>query len=353
MGPRLAVVVLCCILSASGPFRERTGSGLSLRAAQAAQEPIAPKRDFERWLEAVRVEAASRGIRAEILDAALKDLEPLQIVTERDSTQAEFTLTLDQYLQRRLTARTVRDGRRQAAEHRALLAKVSKAYGVPPHVLVAVWGLESNYGRFSGVRPTVAVLATLAYDGRRGEFFRGELLTALEILDRGDVPPERLKGSWAGALGQPQFMPSTYVKFAEDFDGDGRRDIWASLPDVFASIARYLREHGWVKGERWGREVKLPRDPGSLFREAPLRTEGCLALRETSEPLPLTRWSELGVRALGGGRLPKADMQASLVRAGSRSFLVYANYEALIAYNCAHSYALSVALLSDRIAGSS
>ena len=218
-------------------------------------------------------------------------------------------------------------------------------------MLAAVWAIESNLGRFSGVRPTIQALATLAWDGRRAAFFRAELLDALTILDRGDIEPARLKGSWAGALGQPQFMPSTYLRYAQDFDGDGRRDIWRSLPDVFASIANFLKENGWTAPTRPGAaRCACPaaiRPPSRWPRRC--ACEGCRAFREMTEPLPLARWSELGVRTVTGTQLPRADRIASLVTAGSRSFLVYRNYEALLAYNCAHAYALSVGLLGDRL----
>jgi membrane-bound lytic murein transglycosylase B len=352
MAVRLTLAAVCCLLSMPVLWAAEDRPLVEAAASpeQAGQDRVTSANGFEQWLDEVRSEAIERGIRPEIVDKAFDGLQPLDVVIERDAEQAEFTLTLDRYLRRRLTSRIVREAHRYAVAHRALLTRVSEIYGVSPQVIVAVWGLESNFGRFSGVRPTIAALATLAYDGRRAEFFRAELLAALEILNRGDIALERLKGSWAGALGQPQFMPSVYLASAEDFDGDGRRDIWTSLPDVFASIARYLRDHGWVTGERWGREVRLPRAVDELVKEAPLRTAGCSALRETSEPLPLSRWRELGVRTLSGGALPPADVDASLVRAGSRNFLVYANYGVLIAYNCAHAYALSVGLLSDRLA---
>ena len=173
---------------------------------------------------------------------------------------------------------------------------------MPKSILVSVWGLESNFGRFAGVRPTVPVLATLAYDGRRAALFRGELLNALRILDRGDIELERLKGSWAGAMGQPQFLPSSYLKFAQDFDGDGRRDIWTSLPDVLASIANYMASNGWVHGESWGRRVKLPPDfDARLGAKAPLRSEGCRAVRQLTEPMLLSEWRAVG-RPHGEGR---------------------------------------------------
>jgi len=309
-----------------------------------------PPQTFADWLTAFRSEASARGITDATLDRALTGLEPLPIVVERDQTQAELVLTLDQYLDRRLTRPMIKAAQKMATEHRALLRKVSVKYGVPAGVIVAIWGLESNYGRFSGVRPTIATLATLAYNPRRSAMFREELFNALKILDSGDVDPAAMRGSWAGALGQPQFMPSSFLAFAQDFDGDGKRDIWKSTPDVFASIANYLSAHGWTKGKTWGREVKLPAAiAGRVAEAAPLQSTGCLAERQMSIPLPLGEWRKLGVKTLSGARLPAADVRASLVAAGPRRFLVYPNYQALLAYNCVHAYGLSVALLSDRV----
>ena len=219
-------------------------------------------------------------------------------------------------------------------------------------VIVAIWGIESNFGRFSGNDPIVPALATLAWDGRRGSFFRAELLDALEILNRGDIELERLRGSWAGAMGQPQFMPSSYLEFAEDFDADGRRDIWATPADIFASVGNYLRGHGWVTGYRWGREVRVAPDVVRRIQgEVGQRDGSCSAKRNMTAPLPLDTWQRLGVRLLDGGRLPTADQEAWLVSGTARHFLVYQNYDTLLAYNCAHGYAVSVALLSEQISG--
>src|SRR6266550_4450343 len=221
----------------------------------APVEPLPPP--FELWLGAVRAEAATRGIRPEVLDEAFAGVEPVEQILERDRTQAEFTLDLSTYLKRRLTRKTIKTAQEMYSHHRALLTRIGEQYGVSPRIVVAVWGLESNFGRFAGVRPTIPTLTTLAYDERRGAMFRNELFSALEILNRGDIELDRLKGSWAGALGQPQFMPSSYLQYAEDFDGDGRRDIWTSEADIFASIANYLKGYGWAAGKRWGREVKI------------------------------------------------------------------------------------------------
>lgn len=327
-----------------------TGRGF----ASLGQEPlpVAPAGfppPFETWLAGVRAEALARGIRSDLVEHAFADIQPVAQIVERDRTQAEFAFDLDTYLKRRLTRETVRTAERMYGRHRTLLQRVSKQYGVQARVLVAVWGLESNFGRFAGVRPTIPALATLAYDPRRGTLFREELFNALEIVNRGDIELDRLKGSWAGALGQPQFLPSTYLKYAQDFDGDGKRDIWTSAPDVFASIAFYLQQHGWKSDQIWGREVRIPEGSRQHVDELPRRTEGCRAERLLTEPMPLGKWRALGVRTSKGTPLPKTNIDASLVGAGSRHFLVYRNYEALLEYNCAHSYALSIALLADRI----
>jgi peptidoglycan lytic transglycosylase B len=320
-------------------------------SAAAAQDalPAANGTPFEAWLADFRTEALSRGIRPETVDAAFADVQPVEQILDRDRTQAEFTLDLTAYLKRRLTRTTVRTAQQMFTTHRALLRSVGKKYGVQPRVITAVWGLESNFGRFAGVRPTIPALATLAYDPRRGSLFRNELFSALEILDRGDIELANLKGSWAGALGQPQFMPSTYLKFSQDFDGDGKRDIWGSLGDVFASVAFYLREHGWSDKATWGREVVVPKAARAAVFKLPRREDGCRAERAMTVPLPLDRWRKLGVRALGNRPLPAGATPASLVTDGARFFLVYKNYEALLAYNCATSYAISVAMLSDRL----
>jgi membrane-bound lytic murein transglycosylase B len=237
------------------------------------------------------------------------------------------------------------------ARHKATLEDISKKYGVPSHIIAGVWGIESNFGRFSGVRPTITALATLAWDPRRSTFFRNELFSALEILNRGDIEPARMRGSWAGAMGQPQFMPSSYLEYAEDYDGDGRRDIWTTTADIFASVANYLKGHGWVAGQIWGREVKLSKKTASHVASSVARRAGsCQATRDMTVALPLAEWQRLGVRTRNGSALPEVDLEASLVTGTSRHFLVYQNYDALLQYNCAHAYALTVALLGDRLA---
>jgi peptidoglycan lytic transglycosylase B len=324
---------------------------LALVGAQSS-EPVRPA--FSDWLHDVRAEALSRGIRQEIVDAALAGVEePLPVVLERDRTQAELVLPLEHYISRLLTAKRVRHGRDVYADERALLERVAKQYGVPARIIAAIWGVESNFGQFSGVRPTIGALATLAWDPRRATFFRSELFDALEILNRGDIGLDAMKGSWAGAMGQVQFMPSSYLQFAEDFDGDGRRDIWFNTGDVLASIANYLKGHGWVPGQSWGREVVLPPAARRAVASGVARREGsCRATRDMTVALPMKKWRALGVKLPGGKALPGGDAVASLVSGDKRHFLVTSNYDALLDYNCAHSYAVSVALLGDAIASS-
>jgi membrane-bound lytic murein transglycosylase B len=325
-----------------------TASGRAQVAVPAAAEPARP--EFSEFVARLKEQALAQGVSTGTVEAALSELEPLEVVVERDRTQAETVLTIDQYVQRRLTRRFVRTAVEEARAHRKILASIGKKYGIAPRVLVAIWGMESNFGRFTGTRPTIQALATLAWEGRRGAFFTSELLDALRILDHKYIELDRMKGSWAGAMGQPQFMPSSYLAHAQDWDGDGRRDIWSTLPDVFASIANYMQSYGWKAGETWGRQVRLPRGgPLPLIQKVGVRESGCRAAREMTVPLPLAKWQAMGVRAANGGALPKVDRDASLLNAGSKSYLVYRNYDALLGYNCAHAYALAVALLSDRI----
>ena len=345
-------LVVATLVMLSEPAHVAIGAREPGQAVVAPPAPVPETTDFATFMAALRVDALARGISQTTVERALTDLEPSPTVIERDQTQAEIVLSVDEYVARRLTRPMIRTARQNASKHSALLKRVSVKYGVPSHYVVAIWGLESNFGRFSGVRPTIQALATLAWEGRRGAFFRSELMNALEIVDRGFIDLEQLRGSWAGAMGQTQFMPSSYLKWAEDFDADGDRDIWRSQHDVFASIANYLKQHGWSADVTWGREVHLP-PPGitALRDKVGMRVEGCRAEREMTHPLPLARWQALGVRTVSGAALPRNRIDASLIHTGKRAFLVYGNYESLLDYNCAHSYALAVALLGDRIGG--
>jgi membrane-bound lytic murein transglycosylase B len=335
----IGAVVVLLLLTAGG------------RAQVAVAPPASPARqEFSEFLVKLKEQALAQGVSAETVESALTGLEPLEVVVERDRTQAETVLTIDQYVQRRLTRPFVRTAVDRSRAHRKVLLPIAEKYGVSAKLIVAIWGMESNFGRFTGTRPIIQALATLAWEGRRGAFFTAELMDALQILDKDYIELDQMKGSWAGAMGQTQFMPSSYLAHAQDWDGDGRRDIWHTLPDVFASIANYMQAYGWKPGELWGREVRLPRGgPLPLMQKVGVRESGCRAAREMTVPLPLARWQALGVRTAAGRALPRVERDASLLNAGSKTYLVYRNYDALLAYNCAHAYALAVALLSDRL----
>lgn len=341
---RLACLALLLLL---------TAASAAPRAAQAPVPPDAVLADpppFTDWLDALRAEARDRGFSDTLLDEALRDLHPLERVIQSDRSQAELVPGFDRYFGSHVTRTVVRRGRTLRREHARVLRRIGARYGVPPQVLLAIWGMESRFGRATGRVPIFQALATLAWEPRRSDFFRSQLFDALTVVARGYIDVESMKGSWAGAMGQPQFMPSSYLAHAVDFDGDGHRDIWRSTPDALASIANYLRAYGWKAGTSWGREVTIADGDLDRVRAAvPPRTEGCYAQRNMTERVPLARWTALGVRAVNGRPLPAGKTPAGLVVTGHRTFLVYDNYDAILGYNCAHYYALSVALLSDRI----
>jgi len=297
---------------------------------------------FEAWLAKFRREALAKRISPATLDDALSDLEPIPRVIELDRNQAEFTFTLDEYLNRVVTETRVAEGRDKLAENRALLAKIYRRYGVRPQYLVALWGIETNFGRYIARFSVIGALATLAYDGRRGALFRKELLYALRILEDGHISVHKMTGSWAGAMGQLQFMPSTFDNFALDYDGDERIDIWNNLGDSFASAANYLSKSGWIRNQIWGREVRLPNG----FDRA------LLGLKKRKH---LSEWQLLGVRRAGGEDLPKnLDLLASVVEPDGltgRAFMVYDNYRVILNWNRSHFFGIAVGTLADRIMG--
>jgi membrane-bound lytic murein transglycosylase B len=312
-----------------------------LRAAATlalAPRLAAAAESFPAWLDGLRDEARRAGIAPATLDRTLGGLKPIPRVIDLDRRQPETRLTFAEYRARVISDARVRRGRGLRRQHAALLERVAERYGVPAEVIVSLWGIESSFGDSQGSFPVIGALATLAWDGRRAGLFRRELIAALRILDRGDVSPGEMYGSWAGAMGQCQFMPSTYLAYAVDGDGDGRRDIWRSLPDIFASIANYLRAAGWNPGLRWGREVRVP--PGA---ELPTGLD---------HEAPLDDWAKSGVRLADGGPLPAAPVEASLVAVDSGrgpSYLVYANFRAIMVWNRSTYFALSVGLLSDLV----
>lgn len=327
---------------------------LLIASPVAAQVKANPKGDFQTWLQGIREEALQRGIRPEVVAEALADVKPNRRVIKRDRSQSEFKLTLSTYLGRVVTPRNVKVGAAKARKYKALLDAVAAKYGVQPRFILAIWGIETRYGAVKADVPLVSSVATLAYDARRSKFFKRQLFAVLEMVNRGYIDVNSLFGSWAGAMGQPQFMPSSYLAFAQDFDGDGRRDIWKNEGDVFASIANYLAKHRWTDSQTWGRKVEIP--PGlvkSFAKPTRRAAPGCRA--RTYPQKTLAEWQALGVRRLGGRDLPARDLKAALVLpdgpAGQDAYLVYRNYSAIMAYNCAHLYAVTVGTLSDRIQG--
>lgn len=305
---------------------------------------IAPARsdgDFQTWLAALRAEAEAQGISAETLDRALSGVEPIERVIELDRRQPEFTQTFWRYLDQRISEQRIERGHAMLAEHQALFQEVGERYGVQPRFLAAFWGLESNYGSYTGDHRVIDALVTLAYDPRRGDFFRAQLIDALKIIDEGHIAPETMMGSWAGAMGHVQFIPSTFRNYAVDQDGDGRRDIWQSLPDALGSAANFLTEIGWDATRTWGREVRLPQ--GFDWELAGLERRKTLA-----------EWQALGVRKIDGRSLPAVDLEASLVAPGGHkgpAFLVYQNFRVILNWNRSVTYAIAVGHLADRLAG--
>jgi membrane-bound lytic murein transglycosylase B len=306
-------------------------AGLLSRPARAAS--------FDQFLEGVRADARRAGISGATLNRALGPLRPNDRVLELDRRQPEFTQTWEQYRDARLSQSRIDGGRRVWFDNRMLLEAVQGRFRVSPRVIVSIWGLETNYGGFTGNFNVVEALATLAWEGRRAAYFRAELIAALKILDAGHVAPERMKGSWAGAMGHPQFMPSNFDRLAVDFDGDGRRDIWDSRADALASIANYLARSGWREEERWGREVVLPVG----FNPEEARRDNTRPLRE---------WVRGGVRAADGSELPPLDLETAILIPGpsGQAFAVYPNFNVIRRYNPSNFYALAVGMLSDRVA---
>jgi membrane-bound lytic murein transglycosylase B len=324
---------------------------LAVALFQAPQEPVSETPPpFDEWLQALMAEARERGYSDTLVEQALGGIEPLQRVIQNDRSQAELVVGFDRYYRVRVTPAIVRRGRELARQHRTVLERIESEYEVQRRFIIAIWGIETRYGRLTGNTPIFQALATLAWEPRRAEYFRGELFNALTMVSKGYIETKSMTGSWAGAMGHPQFMPSSYLKFAEDFDGDGRRDIWRSAPDALASIAHYLEEWGWDDEFTWGREVHItPEARARIDQETTKRTEGCFAMRNMTERIPLEEWQQMGVRRVDGGALPKSDVKAGLVTTDRRTFLVYENYDAILRYNCAHYYALTVALLADQI----
>ncbi len=325
-GRYLALAILSCTVSLAG------GAPSALAADDTA---------FAVWVKDLEEDARAAGISEKTIEEALGDLKLVPDVVELDRKQPESRQTFEQYRKRVLSDNRVKKGRKLLKENRALLNKIAAEYKVQPRFIISLWGIETSYGAFLGGHQVIQALATLAYDGRRADMFRRELIAALRIIDRGDITLDDMKGSWAGAMGQCQFMPSSFLRYAVDYDGDGRRDIWNTLPDVFASIANYLSKSGWDDKYTWGRPVKL-----AAADRAPSRKNGLKVVK------PLPEWQSLGVRRENGRSLPAVALDASLLQTDDGegpSYLVYDNFRVLMVWNRSTYFALTVSELSDLI----
>ncbi|PJI48566.1 MAG: murein transglycosylase [Pseudomonas sp.] len=304
-------------------------------------EHAQPAQSFAQWRDGFRTQALAAGISAQTFDRAFQGIEPDESVVTADRSQPEFSRPIWQYLESAVSPARVHNGQGRTLENAEVLQRIEITYGVDREAVVAIWGMESNFGQQMGSKNVIRSLATLAYEGRRPDFGRDQLLAALRIIQHGDVPASNMIGSWAGAMGQTQFIPTTYNQYAVDFDGDGRRDIWGSSSDALASTANYLKTSGWQRGQTWGFEVRLPQGFDYSLAEMSIRK-------------PMAEWLRQGVRP-ASGTLP-SDPQASVslvLPAGYRgpAFLVTDNFRAILKYNNSTSYALAVGLLADSFKG--
>ncbi len=298
--------------------------------------------DYHTWLEKFKIRAEKSGISKITIDETLNQVKIIPRVIELDRKQPEFTLTLSEYLNRVVSNQRRKKGISKIRENWILLENVSKKYKVQPRFIVALWGIETDFGRISGGFPVIDSLVTLAYDGRRGEYFSKELLNALRIIDDGHISYDKMMGSWAGAMGQTQFMPSSFLGYAEDYNNDGKKDIWNSKEDALASAANYLSKLKWDHNETWGREVKINDDFNLIDEELTLKNK-----KKISE------WQMLGVRRIDGTDLPKKNIEGYLIKINdnnkARYFLVYKNFKRILKWNTSNYFAIAVGMLSDSI----
>jgi len=302
-------------------------------------EAAAAEGDFAGFLAGMRRDALAQGIRPGTVDFVLRSAEYLPRVIELDRKQPERRLSFADFLNKVVTQQRLDAARAKAAENLSLLQQVRQRFNVQPRFIVALWGIESDFGKTMGNYAVVSALATLALDGRRSTFFRGELIAAMRILDQGHIRPEAMMGSWAGAMGQCQFMPSTFLSYAVDLDGDGRRDIWTNRADVLGSIANYLARLGWHGDEGWGREVSVPGNIDTSVASLDVRR-------------PISEWSRSGIRARDGGALAGRDVNASLLMPdgpGGPAILVTDNFRAIMKWNKSVPFATSVGMIADGI----
>ncbi|WP_068117045.1 lytic murein transglycosylase [Tropicimonas marinistellae] len=317
------------------------GGGSGTSSTQVTRARAVPNPAFDAWVAAFKPRAAASGISQATLDRAFRNVGYLPEVIEKDRNQTEFKRSLEDYLAIAASDERVRLGKSALRQHGSTLAAIEQRYGVERQIVTAIWGLESKYGARRGDIPVISALSTLAYDGRRGAFMEKQLIAALRILQNGDITPDRMTGSWAGAMGHTQFIPTSYQAFAVDFTGDGRRDIWSDNPaDALASTAAYLQRNGWRTGQPWGMEVRLP---------AGFNT----GLAGRGNARSAASWASMGVTDTGGRPVPNHGSAAILIPQGASgpAFVTYRNFNVILRYNNAESYGLGVGHLSDRILG--
>jgi membrane-bound lytic murein transglycosylase B len=296
--------------------------------------------DWQTWLNQVKQEARDKGIRQSVIDEAFANVhEPSKTVKNLSKSQPEQRLSYTKYRSSRVDNYRVIIGRKRYKENQTWLNDIGKRYGVDPCFMVSFWGMETSYGSYMGNFPVIQALSTLAYDSKRKDFFRNELFLALQILNDGHVSLGKFKGEWAGASGHPQFLPSSWVKYAVDYDGDGKRDIWSSKQDALASIANYMKQNGWQNNQPWAVFVKLPKN----FN---MSLEGKTIVK------PVSEWDSLGVRTTKGEHLPYQNLTASIIQPyGGPTFLAFPNYKMILKYNNSIYYAGSIGYLADKICG--
>lgn len=333
-------------------------SGLFVSVPSSAKIVVEkPSKEFLAFIEGVKKEALAKGISQRTLDQAFKNINFLKIVIKRDRNQPEVKQTYARYLKLRVSQWRMDKGQKMMAENKDLLDKISKKYDVQPRFIAAIWGIETNYGTVPLSYSVFDALATLAFDPRRAKRFRRELMDVLTILDKGYADIEHMKGSWAGAMGQPQFMPAAYLAHAQDFDGDGKKDIWTNRGDVLASIAKYLKSFGLRSDITWGRPVTEPKGiNGATYigkqSDGHSPAKVCRSFKSMGAWRKLSEWNKLGFRRLNGTDLPKVDLIAAYIEGDAndgQGYLVYQNFCSIMRYNPSFKYALGVGLLSDKI----
>lgn len=325
-----------------------------LFVALASHSVIAQEKPkFEDYVQRLKQEAIQKGFEQELVDQAFANLSYKEKVVKADKNQPEFVQTLDTYLPKRINKWVVNRANKLYQNKKALLNEIGQEFGVQPRFIVALWGLESSFGKHRGKMPVIASLVTLAYEGRRESLYRPQIFKALKIVQEGEITLDELKGSWAGAMGQTQFMPSSFHRYAVDYDGDGKRDIWNTEADVFASIANYLKTEGWNDDLTWGREVLLPTQFDTT-QGIPPKTRGrknWLAQWQKTQK-PLAEWKKVGVMRINGKPLPVRSIEAALLFPDDekgRAYLAYDNYKVLMHWNRSYYFVTSVGVLADQI----